>query len=95
MSAKDGLLHADDLAYSKDIGLIIANESQPNRQGKPNGPGVFAWKEGRFSRLADPLKFLIDTGSLAVRESVVYASDGAREEIYKIVFLVINERPLI
>lgn len=76
-SAKQGLYHSDDLAYDKDLGILLANESRPDYAGRKNGPGVFRFRDGAFARLPDPDGFLTDSDSVAIMDGSVFVSDGA------------------
>ncbi len=81
-SVKDGLFHTDDLTYHSRWGLIIANESSPERRGRADGPAVFVFKDGQLKKLADPRRLPGDTDSVAADDTAIYASDGAQGKIF-------------
>lgn len=82
MTNKNGLYHSDGLAYDEKVGLIIGNESTPQKHKQLDGPGVFLWRKDRVGRLPDPLALLVDSDSVSIHNNIVYASDGLRGVVY-------------
>lgn len=66
-SVADGLFHADDLAFHRSQGLIVANEG---------GRSVYRLRDGRFIKLLDQKKIIRDPDSVAASERGVFVSDG-------------------
>ena len=69
----DGLFHTDDLEYSQEWGVVVANEGKGN---------VYQWKDERWRKIPDKNNSLKDVDSIAIAKHTLTVADGSQGAIF-------------
>lgn len=72
-SAPQGLFHADDVAYHRAWGVIVANEGRGS---------LFQWKDNVWRQIPDPDHVIKNPDSVTADEKEIYVSDSAQGIIF-------------